>query len=82
MRNPITLGGLALVLAAIALVISVISLFSGAAAPEPAAPAPAKSDRANYAISLVDRALERYAAEGRDATIAYHNSPESVDGEW
>ena len=81
-RNLIVLVGLALVLAAIALVISATSLFGVFAAPGPAAPAPAKSDPANYAVSLVERAMQRYADEGREATLSYYNSPESVDGEW
>lgn len=83
MRNPALLGGLALVLAALALVISVISLFS-AAAPEPAAPppTPAKSDQPGYTVSLVEQAIDRYEANGRQATIDYHNSPDSVDGRW
>ena len=41
-----------------------------------------KSNPIDYTVSLVDAALRRYRAEGRDATIAYYNSPESVDGEW
>ena len=81
-RNLMVLVGLALVLAAIALVISATSLFGVFAAPGPAAPAPAKSDPANYAVSLVERAMQRYADEGREATLSYYNSPESVDGEW
>ena len=80
MRNPVLLGGLALVLAALALVIAIISLFS--AAPEPAAPAPAKSDQPGYTVSLVDRAIDYYQANGRQAALDYYNSPDSVDGRW
>ena len=80
MRNPALLGGLALVLAALALVIAIISLFS--AAPEPAAPAPAKSDQPGYTVSLVDRAIDYYQANGRQAALDYYNSPDSVDGRW
>ncbi len=35
-----------------------------------------------YAVWLVDQALERYESEGREATIAHYNSPDSVDGPW
>ena len=28
------------------------------------------------------RALSRYDAEGRDATVAYYNTSESVEGQW
>ena len=35
-----------------------------------------------YTKAFVAEALRRYDAEGRDATIAYYNAPESMDGEW
>ena len=35
-----------------------------------------------YTQAFVAEAIRRYDAEGRDATLAYYNSPESVDGEW
>ena len=41
-----------------------------------------KSNPTDYAVSLVNAALRRYTLDGRDATIEYYNSPESVDGEW
>ena len=44
--------------------------------------APPKVNQPAYTKYLVQRAMDRYDAEGRDHTIAYHNSPESVDGEW
>jgi hypothetical protein len=31
---------------------------------------------------MVEQAIQRYESEGRDATVAYYSSPESVDGEW
>ena len=43
---------------------------------------PGKSDAAGYTQAFVSRALGRYDAEGREATIAYYNSVESVDGPW
>ena len=35
-----------------------------------------------YTKAFVERAVERYKADGRDATIAYYNTAESVDGDW
>ena len=37
---------------------------------------------AEYTQYLVRQAIARYESEGREATIAYYNSPESVDGQW
>ena len=39
-------------------------------------------DPAAYAKVLVQRAIDRYDTEGREAALAYHNSAESLDGEW
>jgi len=44
--------------------------------------APTKADRSGFTVAMVDQALQRYEAEGREATVAYYNTPESVDGEW
>ena len=44
--------------------------------------APTRSDEAAYTQYVVRQAIERYDAEGRDAALDYHNSPESLDGEW
>lgn len=35
-----------------------------------------------YTKAFVAEALRRYDADGRDATLAYYNTPESIDGEW
>ena len=43
---------------------------------------PAKSDPASYTVAVVQRALDRYENTGAEATIAYYNTPESVDGAW
>ena len=43
---------------------------------------PGKDEPDAYAKALVDRAIERYKKDGRQATIDYYNSSESVDGEW
>lgn len=42
----------------------------------------ASEDPAGYAKVLVQQAIDRYEAEGREQLLAFHNSPESVDGEW
>ncbi len=42
----------------------------------------ATGDPAAYTKLFVDEAINRYDEEGRDATVAYYNSPVSVDGEW
>ncbi|MCY3921173.1 MAG: hypothetical protein OXG27_02090 [Chloroflexi bacterium] len=42
----------------------------------------AEQNPAGYARALVQTAIDRYDADGREAVIAYHNSPESLDGEW
>ena len=39
-------------------------------------------EKATFTQDLVQAALDRYDRDGREATIAYHNSPASVDGEW
>ena len=35
-----------------------------------------------YTKAFVAEAIRRYDAEGRDAALAYYNTPESIDGEW
>ena len=35
-----------------------------------------------YAQALVQQAIDRYERDGREATIDYYNSDESLDGEW
>ncbi len=41
-----------------------------------------KADRAGYTVAMVEKAQRLYDAKGREATVAYYNSPESIDGEW
>ena len=43
---------------------------------------PPKSDAAAYTKAFVDRAINLYNDLGHDGTIAYYNSPESMDGQW
>lgn len=35
-----------------------------------------------FTKNFVQQAIDRYNADGREATVAYYNSPESVSGEW
>ncbi len=43
---------------------------------------PPKSAPAEYTKFFVDNAISRYETQGLDATLAYHNRPESIDGQW
>ena len=39
-----------------------------------------KADRAGYTVAMVEKALRIYDAKGREATVEYYKSEESVDG--
>ena len=39
-------------------------------------------DMEAHTIAYVERAIEHYKREGRDATAAHYNSLESIDGQW
>ena len=41
-----------------------------------------EDDPATYTQAFVARAVSRYEMEGREATLAYYSSSESVDGQW
>ena len=43
---------------------------------------PSKCEKALFTVATVEQAIQRYRAEGRDATLAYHSSAGSVDGRW
>ena len=43
---------------------------------------PSRSAPAEYTRHFVSSAIARYEAQGRDATLAHYNSPQSVDGQW
>ena len=43
---------------------------------------PTESAPAEYTKFFVQNAISRYEAQGLDATLAYYNSPQSVDGQW
>ena len=77
MRNVWLFGGLATGLTAVALVIVTIVFFSSSDDYSVDL-----VDREQFTVDLVQRALERYDKEGREATLKYYNSPESAKGEW
>ena len=43
---------------------------------------PTMDDPAAFAMTLVQGAVDLYKTEGREAMIAYHNSPASIDEQW
>ena len=43
---------------------------------------PPRSMSADYTNFLVRDAISRYESEGLDATVAYYNTKESIDGQW
>lgn len=43
---------------------------------------PTADDPEALAVAHVQAAIDRYKAEGREAAIAYYNSPASIDGQW
>ena len=44
--------------------------------------APTKNEPGAYTKAFVQDAIKRYEADGREATVDYYSSQESVDGEW
>ena len=43
---------------------------------------PTRSAPAEYTRFFVEKAISRYETQGLDATLAYYNRPESIDGQW
>ena len=74
------LGVLGIGLAAAALVVGILALTQSEDGDEALSPSP--SDPDEYAVYLVEQALERYEGEGLEATLAHYNSPETLDGPW
>ncbi|MYD98102.1 MAG: hypothetical protein F4X98_12060 [Gammaproteobacteria bacterium] len=69
------LVGLALGLAAAALIVGVLALIGDGGAPR-------RANGPAYTVWLVEEAVTYYEAEGREAAIARYSSPTSVDGPW
>ncbi|MCE2463668.1 MAG: cache domain-containing protein [Dehalococcoidia bacterium] len=53
-----------------------------AAATEPPEPIPSKWDSDEYTKYFVNNAISMYQSEGLEATLAYYNSEDSIDGQW
>ena len=45
-------------------------------------PGPSRSQPAAYTQAVVAQAVNLYEAIGREGSVSYYNSPESVDGQW
>ena len=43
---------------------------------------PTMDDPETFTVALVQASIDLYKAEGREASIAYHNDPASIDGQW
>ncbi len=41
-----------------------------------------KLEPLGYTQAMVREAIDRYERDGREATVSYYSSPESVDGQW
>ena len=67
--------------AAVAALIEQIQEMSGADLTA-SAPAPPKWEPDEYTQYFVKQAISRYESDGLDATVAYYNTRESVDGQW
>ena len=66
------IGAAGVILLAVLIVVAVVlSIFAGS-----------ESDSEKFTKEFVQRAIDRYDSDGRDATITYYNSPESVSGQW
>ena len=72
------LGVLGVGLAAAALVVAIVALTLDGGGED----APSHANGPAYTVWLVEEAVAHYEAEGREAAIARHGSPESVDGPW
>ena len=45
-------------------------------------PGPSRSRPDEFTQAVVAQAVNLYEAVGRDGTVSYYNSPESIDGQW
>ena len=63
-----------------AAIATIIGLFQDLS--EPSVSIPPKWEPAEYTQYFVKEAISRYDAEGLDATLAWYNTEESIDGQW
>ena len=62
----------------VAAVVIVVMTFMGLSGEE----TPTKEDPAAYTKAYVQKAIERYERDGREATIEYYDDPATIDGQW
>ena len=82
MGKAVILAAFASVVAVAALAVSIFTLVSSVGTVESEDQSIHLVDRGKFTVDMVKQALKRYEREGREATIRYYNSPESVKGEW
>ena len=75
-RLSVGLAGVAVLVAAAALVVAVIALTEDTPA------APTKDEPGAYTKAVVEDAVSRYEQFRLEATINYYNDPANVDGDW
>ena len=75
----------ALFAALLVAVMAVMGLAVACGGQEAEAPTPVDTPEiqpAEYTQTLVQQAIDRYNSDGRESTVAYYNSNESVDDQW
>ena len=82
MGKAVILAAFASVVAVAALAVSIFTLASSMGAAESEDESIHLVDRGEFTVDMVKQALKRYEKDGREATIKYYNSAESVNGEW
>ncbi len=82
MGKAVILASFASVVAVAALAVSIFTLVSSMSVAESEDESIHLADRGEFTVDQVKQALKRYDKEGREATVRYYNSPESVNGEW
>ena len=78
MSNYVT----AAVATAVAIIVAAVVVIVVVVAGSSSDTAPTKDNPAAYTKAFVREAIERYHRDGREATINYYNSVDSVDGQW
>ena len=78
MSNYVT----AAIATAVAIIVAAVVVIVVVVAGSSSDTAPTKDNPAAYTKAFVREAIERYHRDGREATINYYNSVDSVDGQW
>lgn len=82
MRSVWLATGLALILSGAALFVSIFALVQFVNETEFEKDSIHLVDRGEFTADMVLKAIDRYKNEGREATVAYYNTPESTQGDW